>query len=52
MNWDALIGMNGHGAYVWSSFGLCVALMAAEVLRLRRRIGIAHATATRSEHDR
>lgn len=37
MNWPAFFTMDGHGAYVWGSFGLCFALMAAEVLGLRRR---------------
>lgn len=45
MNWEVLFDMNGHGAYVWGSFALCVALMAAEVLRLRRRIGMARSPA-------
>ncbi len=38
MNWQAFLTMGGYGPYVWSSFGLCVALMAIEVFRLRRRI--------------
>jgi heme exporter protein CcmD len=37
MNWDALFTLEGHGAYVWSSFGVCFTLMAAEVASLRRR---------------
>ncbi len=51
MNWDAVIAMNGFGGYVWSSFGLCAALLAAEVIGLRRRIRMSHAVA-RSRHDR
>ena len=43
MNWESLIAMNGHGAYVWSSFGLCLALMAAEGFGLRRRIRMSRA---------
>ena len=39
MNWPAFFTMNGYGAYVWGSFGLCFALMAAEVFELRRRAG-------------
>lgn len=38
MNWQAFLAMDGYGPYVWSSFGLCFALMAIEVFRLRRRI--------------
>ena len=38
MNWDALFAIEGHGAYVWSSFGMCFALMTAEVAGLRQRI--------------
>lgn len=38
MNWNAFLATIGHGVYVWSSFFLCFALMAAEVFRLRRRI--------------
>jgi len=38
MNWDALLAMKGHGGYVWSSFGMCFALMAAEVGSLRQRL--------------
>ena len=36
MNWNTL--MEGHGAYVWSSFGMCFTLMAAVLASLRRRI--------------
>ena len=38
MSWRDLFAMEGHGAYVWSSFGTCFALMAAEVVGLRRRL--------------
>lgn len=37
MNWQGFFSMNGYGLYVWGSFGLCFALMAAEVLALRLR---------------
>lgn len=45
MNWEVLFDMNGHGAYVWGSFALCVALMVAEISGLRRRIGMARSQA-------
>jgi heme exporter protein CcmD len=38
MNWDVLFAIGGHGAYVWSSFGMCFMLMAAEVISLRQLI--------------
>ena len=38
MNWRDLFSMEGHGAYVWGSVGMCVALMIAEVIWLRQRI--------------
>ena len=37
MNWQSFFAMNGYGWYVWGSFGVCFALMAAEVLALRLR---------------
>ncbi len=45
MNWDAWVDMKGHGAYVWSSFALCIALMAAEISGLCRRIGMSRSQA-------
>ena len=47
MNWEAFIAMNGQGAYVWSSFGLCIGLMAAEVSGLHRRILMSRTATTR-----
>ena len=38
MNWDLLWTSADGSGYAWSSFGLCFALMAAEVVRLRRRV--------------
>ena len=38
MNWNALFAMEGHVGYVWSSFGMCFMLMAAEVISLHQRI--------------
>lgn len=54
MNLDAWFAMSGQGAYVWSALGVCLALMATEVIRLRRRIRAARAASAwaRSEHDR
>lgn len=37
MNWQGFFAMNGYGLYVWGSFGMCFALMAAEGLALRLR---------------
>jgi heme exporter protein D len=36
-DWQSFWAMNGYGLYVWGSFGVCFALLAAEVLLLRRR---------------
>lgn len=54
MNLDAWFAMSGQEAYVWSALGLSLALMATEVLRLRRRIRAARAGSAwaRSEHAR
>ena len=38
MSWEAVFAIEGHGGYVWGSFGMCFALMAAEVTGLRRRL--------------
>ena len=48
---DALRTLNGYGPYVLTSFGLCVALMAVEVFRLRRRMQKSRAAAARSRQD-
>ena len=40
MNWQEFFAMNGYATYVWGSFGMCFALMAAEVFALRRRMRI------------
>jgi heme exporter protein D len=42
MNWGSLenfIAMGGYGPYVWGSYGVCVAVLVAEMIavRLRRR---------------
>ena len=37
MNWQSFFSMNGYALYVWGSFGMCFALMAAEVVALRLR---------------
>ncbi|HEX7996836.1 MAG TPA: heme exporter protein CcmD [Pyrinomonadaceae bacterium] len=37
MNWARFFNMGGYAFYVWGSFGVALALMAAEVLLLRRR---------------
>jgi heme exporter protein D len=40
MNWLSLadfIDMGGYGLYVWGSFGMCAAVVAAEMLVLRFR---------------
>jgi heme exporter protein D len=36
-SWQEFVAMGGYGYYVWGSFGMAAALMAAEVLALRRR---------------
>jgi hypothetical protein len=38
MNLDVIFGNSDASLYVWGSFALCLALMAAEVARLRCRI--------------
>lgn len=38
MNLDVIFGPGETSVYVWGAFGLCLALMAAEVARLRRRM--------------
>jgi heme exporter protein D len=38
MNWDVLFAMEDHRVYLWSSFGMCFMLMAAEVISLRQRL--------------
>lgn len=45
MNWNSLgefIAMGGYGAYVWGSFGVVFALMAAEVAMVGQRWRAAH----------
>ncbi|MGZ8321285.1 MAG: heme exporter protein CcmD [Telluria sp.] len=40
MNWSSIsdfLAMGGSGAYVWGSFGVVFALMAAEVLAVGQR---------------
>ena len=40
MQWSSLsefISMGGYGVYVWSSYGVTLVLLAAEVLMLRAR---------------
>jgi heme exporter protein D len=37
MNWARFFHMGGYAFYVWGSFGVALASMAAEVLLLRRR---------------
>jgi heme exporter protein D len=48
MNWSSLsdfVNMGGYGFYVWSSYGMCAALVAAELwsARARRRRAVAEA---------
>jgi heme exporter protein D len=48
MNWGGLVEffrMGGYGFYVWSSYGMCAALIAAELwsARARRRRAVAEA---------
>ena len=37
MNWQSFFAMSGYGWYVWGSFGMCFALMAAEMVSLGLR---------------
>ncbi len=48
MNWqsfDQFLHMGGYGLYVWGSYGLTLALMAAEALAARQRHRAARAAA-------
>jgi heme exporter protein D len=40
MNWgsvDAFLAMGGYGLYVWGSYGITLALLAIEILLVRKR---------------
>jgi heme exporter protein D len=42
MNWGSLsnfVHMGGYGPYVWGSYGMCLGLIAVEILLLRGRRG-------------
>jgi heme exporter protein D len=36
-SWQDFVAMGGYGGYVWGSFGVCAALLAAELLQLALR---------------
>lgn len=51
MNWSSLsdfVNMGGYGFYVWSSYGMCAALLAAELWSARARRRRAGAEAQRA----
>jgi len=37
IDWQLLWDMNGHGPYVWASYGMALALLGAEALSLWHR---------------
>lgn len=37
IDWQLLWDMNGHGPYVWGTYGTALVLLAAEALSLWRR---------------
>ena len=48
MNWqsiDQFLSMGGYGLYVWGSYAVTLALLAAEVMAVRRRQRLALANA-------
>ena len=48
MSWQGFFAMNGYGLYVWGSFGMCFALMAAEVVAVRLRSRRLHGLITQN----
>lgn len=54
MNWNSLgdfFAMGGYGAYVWGSFGVVFALMAAEVALVGQRWRAVHGVLRRMYPD-
>ncbi len=43
MSWSEFWNMGGYGGYVWGSYGVTAALLACEVVLLRRRRSALHA---------
>ena len=49
-SWQAFWAMGGYGGYVWGSFAVTAALMAAELLLVRHRHRAARAAVARSKN--
>ena len=48
--WDSVgsfLAMGGYGGYVWGAYGVTAVLLAAEVILVRRRHGLARAMVRR-----
>jgi heme exporter protein D len=55
MNWgslDAFLAMGGYGFYVWGSYAVTAALLALEVVLLRRRHRTLRRAVSPSAHHR
>ncbi len=55
MNWqsfDNFVHMGGYGLYVWGSYGVTLAALAAEALLARHRYRRARVDAARAAEDR
>lgn len=53
IDWQLLWHMDGHGAYVWGSYGMALALVAAEAMALwtrRRTNRLMHAHVAQVDH--